>query len=109
VPVKFLVGGPEGASLRERPFADLAPTMLELMGMDLPPEMTGQSLDQPDDPRALCLCFCPLASPRRKRNPVVAPKAEAAVASVAWRRECLWVPADTAEDRIASLTQTVRA
>jgi len=43
VPV-ILVGGPEGASLRDGRLSDLAPTLLELMGMDLPPEMTGQSL-----------------------------------------------------------------
>ncbi len=44
VPV-ILVGGPEGARLREGGrLADLAPTLLDLMGLDLPPEMTGQSL-----------------------------------------------------------------
>ena len=45
VPVA-LVGGPEGASLRDGRLADLAPTVLELMGLDLPPEMTGRSLIQ---------------------------------------------------------------
>jgi 2,3-bisphosphoglycerate-independent phosphoglycerate mutase len=45
VPV-ILVGGPEGAHLREGRLADLAPTVLDLMGLDLPPEMTGQSLIQ---------------------------------------------------------------
>lgn len=43
VPVA-LVGGPEGASLRSGRLADLAPTLLGLMGLDLPPEMTGTSL-----------------------------------------------------------------
>ncbi|MFW5655151.1 MAG: 2,3-bisphosphoglycerate-independent phosphoglycerate mutase [Roseicyclus sp.] len=43
VPV-ILVGGPEGARLRDGRLADLAPTVLELMQLDPPPEMTGQSL-----------------------------------------------------------------
>ncbi len=43
VPV-VLVGGPEGVSLRTGRLSDLAPTLLELMGLDLPPEMTGKSL-----------------------------------------------------------------
>ncbi len=43
VPV-ILVGGPEGATLREGRLADLAPTLLELMGLDQPQEMTGTSL-----------------------------------------------------------------
>ena len=43
VPVA-LVGGPEGVILRDGRLADLAPTLLDLMGLDLPPEMTGQSL-----------------------------------------------------------------
>jgi 2,3-bisphosphoglycerate-independent phosphoglycerate mutase len=43
VPV-ILVGGPEGATLREGRLADLAPTLLELMGLEQPPEMTGESL-----------------------------------------------------------------
>jgi 2,3-bisphosphoglycerate-independent phosphoglycerate mutase len=43
VPV-ILVGGPEGATLRDGRLADLAPTVLDLMGLDLPPEMTGRSL-----------------------------------------------------------------
>ncbi|MCP1168758.1 2,3-bisphosphoglycerate-independent phosphoglycerate mutase [Limimaricola litoreus] len=43
VPVA-LFGGPEGATLREGRLADLAPTLLDLMGLDLPPEMTGRSL-----------------------------------------------------------------
>jgi 2,3-bisphosphoglycerate-independent phosphoglycerate mutase len=43
VPV-ILVGGPEGAELREGRLSDLAPTLLGLMGVPLPPEMTGVSL-----------------------------------------------------------------
>ena len=43
VPV-VLVGGPAGARPRNGRLADLAPTMLDLMGMPLPPEMTGKSL-----------------------------------------------------------------
>ncbi|SMY08112.1 2,3-bisphosphoglycerate-independent phosphoglycerate mutase [Flavimaricola marinus] len=43
VPVA-LVGGPDGVSLRHGRLADLAPTLLDLMGLDLPPEMTGRSL-----------------------------------------------------------------
>jgi 2,3-bisphosphoglycerate-independent phosphoglycerate mutase len=43
VPVA-LVGGPDGVSLREGRLADLAPTLLDLMGLDLPPEMTGRTL-----------------------------------------------------------------
>lgn len=43
VPVA-LVGGPEGASLREGRLSDLAPTILHLMELPKPPEMTGESL-----------------------------------------------------------------
>lgn len=43
VPVA-LVGGPDGATLRDGRLADLAPTLLDVMGLDLPPEMTGESL-----------------------------------------------------------------
>jgi 2,3-bisphosphoglycerate-independent phosphoglycerate mutase len=44
VPV-ILVGGPAGARLRTGGrLADLAPTLLALMGLDQPPEMTGRSL-----------------------------------------------------------------
>ncbi len=43
VPV-VLVGGPAGARLRNGRLADLAPTLLDLMGLPLPPEMTGRSL-----------------------------------------------------------------
>ena len=44
VPV-VLVGGPAGAALRDGGrLADLAPTLLQLMGLPQPPEMTGRSL-----------------------------------------------------------------
>ena len=44
VPV-ILVGGPEGARLRQSGrLADLAPTLLALMALDTPEEMTGESL-----------------------------------------------------------------
>lgn len=44
VPV-ILVGGPAGAVLRQGGrLADLAPTVLQLMGLPQPAEMTGQSL-----------------------------------------------------------------
>lgn len=40
----ILVGGPEGATLRDGRLADVAPTLLQLMGLPQPAEMTGQSL-----------------------------------------------------------------
>jgi 2,3-bisphosphoglycerate-independent phosphoglycerate mutase len=43
VPVA-LVGGPTGAQLRDGRLADLAPTILDLMGLEKPEEMTGHSL-----------------------------------------------------------------
>ena len=43
VPVA-VVGAPEGARLRHGRLADLAPTVLQLMGLDQPAEMTGKSL-----------------------------------------------------------------
>ena len=43
VPV-ILVGGPEGAALRDGRLSDLAPTALALMGVEPPPDMTGRSL-----------------------------------------------------------------
>lgn len=43
VPVA-LVGGPEGAALRAGRLADVAPTVLDLMGLPTPPEMTGKTL-----------------------------------------------------------------
>ncbi len=43
VPVA-LVNGPDGAVLRDGRLSDLAPTLLVLMGLPKPPEMTGESL-----------------------------------------------------------------
>jgi len=43
VPVA-LVGGPDGVTLRDGRLGDLAPTLLDLMGLNVPPEMTGKSL-----------------------------------------------------------------
>ena len=43
VPV-VLVGGPAGAQLHNGRLSDLAPTLLELMNLPTPPEMTGKSL-----------------------------------------------------------------
>ena len=44
-PVPVVVfGGPEGASVRDGILADVAPTILALMGVDQPPQMTGRSL-----------------------------------------------------------------
>ena len=43
VPVA-LIGGPDGAHLRNGRLADLAPTLLALMQLEKPPEMTGKSL-----------------------------------------------------------------
>ena len=43
VPV-ILFGGPEGATLSDGRLADLAPTLLELMELPQPEEMTGESL-----------------------------------------------------------------
>lgn len=43
VPV-VLTGGPAKAQLRNGRLADLAPTLLQLMDLPVPPEMTGTSL-----------------------------------------------------------------
>ena len=43
VPV-VLVNGPEGASIKAGRLADLAPSLLDLMGLTQPEEMTGESL-----------------------------------------------------------------
>jgi 2,3-bisphosphoglycerate-independent phosphoglycerate mutase len=48
VPV-LLLGG-KAATLADGRLADVAPTLLELMGLTQPPEMTGTSLLQPDSP-----------------------------------------------------------
>jgi 2,3-bisphosphoglycerate-independent phosphoglycerate mutase len=43
-PVPVLLTGRDGATLREGRLSDLAPTLLELMGLKQPGEMTGVSL-----------------------------------------------------------------
>jgi 2,3-bisphosphoglycerate-independent phosphoglycerate mutase len=43
VPVAVF-GGPSGSKLHNGRLADLAPTMLDLMGLEAPPEMTGRTL-----------------------------------------------------------------
>ena len=43
VPV-ILVGGPDNAKLRQGRLSDLAPTLLDLMNLSMPAEMTGESL-----------------------------------------------------------------
>lgn len=43
VPV-VMVGGPSGAGLRDGRLADLAPSLLQLMGLEQPVEMTGKTL-----------------------------------------------------------------
>jgi 2,3-bisphosphoglycerate-independent phosphoglycerate mutase len=43
-PVPVLLAGRPGAGLADGRLADLAPTLLALMGLDQPAEMTGQSL-----------------------------------------------------------------
>jgi 2,3-bisphosphoglycerate-independent phosphoglycerate mutase len=45
-PVPFIVTR-KGLKVREGIFADIAPTLLDLLGMDKPPEMTGKSLIVP--------------------------------------------------------------
>jgi len=40
----ILFGGPDGASVHDGRLADLAPTLLELMQLPQPAEMTGRSL-----------------------------------------------------------------
>ena len=42
--VPLVLVGKEGVKLKEGKLADLAPTLLELMGLDKPQEMTGESL-----------------------------------------------------------------
>ena len=46
-PVPVLLAGVEGTALADGRLADLAPTLLELMGLPQPPEMTGTSLLRP--------------------------------------------------------------
>ena len=43
-PVPLILVGMENAKLREGRLADLAPTMLDIMNLEKPAEMTGESL-----------------------------------------------------------------
>ena len=43
-PVPLILVGMENVKLKEGRLADLAPTMLNIMGLDIPEEMTGVSL-----------------------------------------------------------------
>ena len=45
-PVPLILVGKDGVKLKEGKLADLAPTMLEIMGLEKPEEMTGESLIQ---------------------------------------------------------------
>ena len=44
VPIWWMTRDPEGKRLRDGTLADLAPTILELLGLPIPEEMTGRSL-----------------------------------------------------------------
>ncbi len=44
VPIWWVTGDTRGRRLRDGSLADLGPTILELMGLPIPPEMTGKSL-----------------------------------------------------------------
>lgn len=44
VPIWWVTADPRGRTLRDGGLADLAPTILELLGLPVPPEMTGRSL-----------------------------------------------------------------
>jgi len=48
VPIWWVVGDAGGRRLRDGTLADLAPTVLELLGLPQPPEMTGRSLLEPE-------------------------------------------------------------
>jgi 2,3-bisphosphoglycerate-independent phosphoglycerate mutase len=44
VPIWWVTRDPQGQRLRDGTLADLAPTILELLGLPVPKEMTGRSL-----------------------------------------------------------------
>ena len=43
-PVPLILFGMDGVSIKSGKLADLAPTMLDIMGLEKPEEMTGESL-----------------------------------------------------------------
>jgi 2,3-bisphosphoglycerate-independent phosphoglycerate mutase len=43
-PVPFIIYGADAAELRPGRLADIAPTLLELLGLEVPELMTGKSL-----------------------------------------------------------------
>jgi 2,3-bisphosphoglycerate-independent phosphoglycerate mutase len=47
VPIWWVTRDPRGRGLRDGGLADVAPTLLELLGLPVPPEMTGRSLLEP--------------------------------------------------------------
>jgi 2,3-bisphosphoglycerate-independent phosphoglycerate mutase len=49
VPIHWITRDHEGRALRDGGLADLAPTVLELLGLEVPDEMTGRSLIVPAD------------------------------------------------------------
>jgi 2,3-bisphosphoglycerate-independent phosphoglycerate mutase len=49
VPVHWITRDPAGRSMRDGTLADLAPTVLDLLGLPVPSEMSGHSLILPED------------------------------------------------------------
>ena len=43
-PVPLILVGKDNVALKEGKLADLAPTMLDIMGLEKPEEMTGESI-----------------------------------------------------------------
>ena len=89
VPV-VLVGGPAGAKLRDGRLADLAPTLLDLMGLPQPPEMTGQSLIWPMSRRAGPVPCAGRPAGRGVRPPSGEPSRAQALARAGRRRPRRW-------------------
>ena len=50
VPIWWISAAPGGRRLRDGGLSDLAPTVLDLMNLPVPPEMTGQSLIENHQP-----------------------------------------------------------
>jgi 2,3-bisphosphoglycerate-independent phosphoglycerate mutase len=51
VPIWWVTSDPRGRTLRDGGLADVAPTLLELLGLPVPAEMTGRSLLVPSAAR----------------------------------------------------------